>query len=319
MIAKRMVSITILSCLLVAFSFFAYSCYNMSTGNYMGGKDRIALLRIEGIITSGQGGMGMFGGISGAYSDTVVANLRKVVEDSTIKGLVIRVNSPGGSAAASEEIFNAITEVKAAGKPVVVSMADTAASGGYFVSAPADVIYADATTLTGSIGVIFQAVSLEGLFDKIGVDMRTLKAGELKDIGSPYRPMTEKERQILQGMLDETHEVFIEYVAKGRKMDVEAVRKLADGQVWTGRQAKELGMIDELGGLRDAILKAGQLANIPGEPVIDELGKKNLLDQFLGVETSSQDLLSADKLQLIAQFLYLQPMLLDRQVTQLYR
>jgi protease-4 len=258
-------------------------------------------------------------GISGAYSDSIVSTLRKVVEDSNIKALVIRVNSPGGSAAASEEIFNAIMEVKAAGKPVVVSMADTAASGGYFISAPADVIYANATTLTGSIGVIFQAISLEGLFDKFGIDMRTLKAGEHKDIGSPYRPMTDEEKALLQVMIDETHQVFIEYVAKGRKMEVEAVRKLANGDVWTGKQAKEIGMVDELGGLRDAILKAGQLAGISGEPVIEELGKTNLLDQLLGIETKAPDLLSADKLQLIAQFLYLQPMLLDKRVTQLYR
>jgi len=318
MIAKRMVSITILTCLLVALSFFIYSCYTMSTGSYTGGKDRVALLRIEGIITSGEGMGGMFG-ISGAYSDSIVSTLRKVVEDSNIKALVIRVNSPGGSAAASEEIFNAIMEVKAAGKPVVVSMADTAASGGYFISAPADVIYANATTLTGSIGVIFQAISLEGLFDKFGIDMRTLKAGEHKDIGSPYRPMTDEEKALLQVMIDETHQVFIEYVAKGRKMEVEAVRKLANGDVWTGKQAKEIGMVDELGGLRDAILKAGQLAGISGEPVIEELGKTNLLDQLLGIETKAPDLLSADKLQLIAQFLYLQPMLLDKRVTQLYR
>jgi protease-4 len=290
----------------------------MSTGTYLGGLDRVALLRIEGVITAGERQPGMFA-MAGAYSDTIVSSLRKAVEDDTIKALVIRVNSPGGSAAGSEEIFNAIVEVKGAGKPVVVSMADVAASGGYFVSAPADVIYANATTLTGSIGVIFQILSLEGLFDIVGLDMRVLKGGERKDIGSPYRPMTEEEKKILQGMIDETHEVFIEYVAEGRNMAFEDVQAMATGDIWTGKQAKELGMIDELGGLRDAILKAAELAGIEGEPVIEELGKVNLLDELLGIEASAQDLLAIDRLQWLANNLYLQPLLLDKRLTQLYR
>lgn len=318
MISKRIVSISIICILLIAVSFTMNSCFNVSSGDYYGGKDRVALLRIEGVIQSGEGAGGLFG-VTGAYSDSIVSSLREAIEDDSIKALVVRVNSPGGSAAASEEIFNALVEVKEAGKPVVVSMADVAASGGYFVSAPADYIYANATTLTGSIGVIMELPNLEGLFEIIGVDMRTMKAGKFKDIASPYREMKPEEEAMLQEMLDDTHEVFIAYVAKGRKnLEIEDVRTLATGQIWTGSQAQKVGLVDELGGLRDAILKAAELGGISGEPVIEELGKTNLLDEILGIEQQSYLPTQLDRFVVLSQFLYLQPLLADERFRRIY-
>lgn len=279
----------------------------------------MALLRIEGVITSGEAAGSLFGA-TGAHSDTIISILREAVEDDTIKALVVRVNSPGGSAAASEEIFNALMEVKDAGKPVVVSMADVAASGGYFVSAPADFIYANATTLTGSIGVIMQIPNFEGLFELLGVNMRTFKAGEFKDIGSAYRPMTDAERAMLEALLADTHEVFMDYVAQGRKnLEIEDVRLLATGQIWSGNQALEVGLIDGIGGLRGAILKAAELAGIEGEPVIEELGKTNILDEILGVEQTSVLPIPTDRFSFLARFMYLQPLLVDERFSQIYR
>ena len=319
MISNRIVSISILSVLLLAMSFTLYSCFNVSTGEYYGGKDRVALLRIEGVITSGEAA-GSFFGVTGAYSDSIVSALREAIEDDAIKALVVRVNSPGGSAAASEEIFNALVEVKEAGKPVVVSMADVAASGGYFVSAPADFIYANATTLTGSIGVIMEIPNFEGLFELIGVNMRTFKAGEFKDIGSAYRPMTDEEKAMLEALLADTHDVFIDYVALGRQnLDIEKVRTLATGQIWSGNQALEAGLIDDIGGLRDAILKAGELAGIEGEPVIEELGKTNILDEILGIEQTGVLPIPTDRFSFLARFMFLQPLLVDERFSQIYR
>lgn len=319
MISNRIVSISILSVLLLAMSFTLYSCFNVSSGEYYGGKDRVALLRIEGVITSGEAA-GSFFGATGAHSDSIISALREAIEDDSIKALVVRVNSPGGSAAASEEIFNALVEVKEAGKPIIVSMADVAASGGYFVSAPADFIYANATTLTGSIGVIMQIPNFEGLFELLGVNMRTLKAGEFKDIGSAYRPMTDEEREMLETMLADTHDVFIDYVARGRQnLDIEQVRTLATGQIWSGNQALEVGLIDGIGGLRDAILKAAELAGIEGEPVIEELGKTNILDEILGFEQASVLPIPTDRFSFLARFMYLQPLLVDERFSQIYR
>ncbi len=318
MIAKRMVSIVILCSLLLAMTFTLYSCYNVSTGSYTGGRDRIAVLRVEGVISSGQGAGSMFG-MTGAYADKIVSDLRKTVEDNGIKAVVVRINSPGGSAAGSEEVFNALMEVRDAGKPVIASMADVAASGGYFIASAADQIYADATTLTGSIGVIMEVPSFEGLFEKLGLGMNTLKAGALKDIGSPYREMTPQERKLLEGMLAESHEVFIESVAKGRGVPVEQIRPLATGMIYTGKGAKENGLIDEIGGMRDAILKAAELAGISGEPVIEELGKENILDQLLGIEQQSPLPMPMSGLELLSKYMFLQPLLTDERLYQVYR
>ncbi len=241
---------------------------------------RVALIYVEGtIVGDSNGASGFLSGVS-ASSIEISDRLLKAGEESGVKAVLLRVNSPGGSAAASQEIFQAIREVRKK-KPVVVSMGDLAASGGYYISSAADFIYANPATLTGSIGVIFDSLEVSALLEKIGVTPQTLKAGEYKDIGSLYRKMTESERKLLQEMLDDVHAQFINAVAEGRKMDIPKVRELATGIVMTGEQAKEKGLVDELGGLEDAKKKARELAKLPEDaPVVPYEKKPSIFDIF---------------------------------------
>jgi protease IV len=181
---------------------------------------------------------------------------------------VIRINSPGGVVGPSQELYDALRRLRQGGKPVVASMGAVAASGGYYVAVAADRIYANPGTLTGSIGVIMQMANLEQLMKKVGVDYVVVKAGALKDVGNPARPMTPEERRVLQALLDDVHAQFIGAVAEGRKLDRAQVMQFADGRIFSGTQAKALQMIDELGGLEDAVNGAAQLAGIPVPPKV---------------------------------------------------
>ncbi|MCL5045437.1 MAG: signal peptide peptidase SppA [Actinobacteria bacterium] len=232
----------------------------------------VALVRVEGVIIGGRGEVGLLGSTSG--SEAVIARLREVEKDPSLKALVLRVNSPGGSAAASQEIGEAVKRVKATGKPVVVSMGDAAASGGYWISAAADKIVANPATMTGSIGVIMETTNLVGLYGKVGVKREAIKSGPFKDIGSPSREMTPEEKAILQGMIDDIYEQFVRVVADGRKLDPGVVRQFADGRVFTGSQAVKIGLVDELGDLNQAVKLAGKLAGIKGEPRVREIERR---------------------------------------------
>ncbi|HLG18715.1 MAG TPA: signal peptide peptidase SppA [Bdellovibrionota bacterium] len=196
-----------------------------------------------------------------------VQDLKDYTKDDEIKAIVLRVDSPGGAVGASQEIHDAVVEATKK-KKVVVSMGDVAASGGYYVSAPAHKIVANPGTLTGSIGVIAHFFVVEDLLKKAFLRWEVIKSGSVKDLGSPLRSMTEKERKLLQEMTDDIHSQFIQAVAEGRKMPVEKVRELADGRVMSGRQAKEAGLVDEFGGLEKAIEIAAKLAQIKDEPEV---------------------------------------------------
>jgi protease-4 len=200
-----------------------------------GGFKKIGLVRIEGVISE-------------SYS--IVKQLRSFRFDNSIAGILIRVDSPGGSVAPSQEIYSEISKIE---KPVIVSMGNLAASGGYYVSSPARRIFADPGTLTGSIGVIFSLPLVEELSKKIGIEMRILTAGKYKDLTSIYREMSDGERKILQSLLDDTHDQFISDVAKARKMSKDSVSAIADGRIFTGRQAIEVGLVDTLGGFEEAL------------------------------------------------------------------
>ncbi|MBU4320953.1 MAG: signal peptide peptidase SppA, partial [Nitrospinae bacterium] len=192
------------------------------------------------------------------------------------------VDSPGGAVAPSQEIYE---EVKKATlkKKVIVSMGSVAASGGYYISAPADRIIANPGTLTGSIGVIMEIPNIEGLMNKIGVKTEVIKSGRYKDIASAFRKMGKEERLILQGVLDDVHEQFIKAVSDGRKIPFDEVKKIADGRIFTGRQAMEARLVDELGTLEDAIAAAGRLAGIKGEPeVVTKKEKFSITDILRG-------------------------------------
>ncbi len=215
----------------------------------------IGLVRIEGVISD---------------SREVSANLRFFEDDDRMKALVLRIDSPGGGVSASQEIYQEIVAIRESGIPVVVSMGAMAASGGYYVSCPGDTIVANPGSLTGSIGVIMSFMNLEVLFDKVGIDFEVVKSGEYKDIGSMNREMTQKERALLQTTIDDIHLQFMEVVAIERDLDMESVREMADGRIFSGRQALELGLVDVLGTLEDAQLLAARMGGIEGEPRVLE-------------------------------------------------
>ena len=215
------------------------------------------------------------GFISDATGDTVAEargkrpfldHLAKAREDSRVAAVVIRINSGGGTAAFSQEIHRAVQKVREAGKPVVVSMGDTATSGAYYVATAADRILANPGTITGSIGVYVSYLKAAGLAETYGVEYVTVKSGPHKDIGNPTEPLADEQRAMLQALVDDTLDQFVADVARARGLDVETVRRVADGRVLTGAQAKELGLIDDFGGLEDAIELAADLAGIDGKP-----------------------------------------------------
>ena len=215
------------------------------------GGDRIALVEVEGLI---------------ADSDRWVRELGHHGEDPSIRAVVVRIQSPGGVVGPTQEIHDAIQRLRDGGKPVVASMGSVAASGGYYLAAAATRIVANPGTLTGSIGVILQLAEVEGLLRKVGVRYEVVKAGRMKDVPSFARPMTPEERAVVQAVLDDMHDQFISAIAAGRRLPKDRVRALADGRVYSGRMAQQLGLVDALGGLEDAIRLAGELGGIPGKP-----------------------------------------------------
>jgi protease-4 len=215
---------------------------------------RVGLVRIEGLLSDAR----------------IIIEDIETMRASGVSALVLRIQSAGGGVVASQEIYKEIVDVKEEGTPVVVSMGAVAASGGYYIASPADSIIANPGTITGSIGVILSFANLEGLFDKVGLDFEVVKSGEYKDTGSWSRQMTPAERALLQGTVDDIHAQFVEVVAANRNMDRAAVEALADGRVFSGRQALEAGLVDGLGTLDDAIAVAGRMAGIEGKPRVQE-------------------------------------------------
>jgi len=199
-----------------------------------------------------------------------------------VKAIVLRIDSPGGGVVPSQEIYDAVKRVRNKNnKMVIASMGTVAASGGYYIAAATDRIIANPGTLTGSIGVIMELANLEGLLKKIGVESLVVKSGRYKDIGSPLRKMREDDRRILQSVMDDVHRQFIQAVAEGRSLDVAEVQPLADGRIFTGRQAREMKLVDELGDLEDAIRLAADLAGIEGEPKVVEPRKRFSIRELL--------------------------------------
>ena len=242
--------------------------YAASTGERAGsGKDAIAIVGGEGAIVTGRAGGGSpFGGGSSITSDDTAKAIYEAIEDTDVKAIVFRVSSPGGSPEASEQILAAVRAAKAAGKPVVVSMGDYAASGGYWISSEASWIVAQPSTLTGSIGVFGGKFVLSDALGRFGVDMRHLTVGgDYADAFSPSQPFTATQRAAFAAQIDRTYEEFITRVATGRRLEPARVREIARGRVWTGAQAHRIGLVDQLGGLEEAVAKAKALARIPAD------------------------------------------------------
>ncbi|SFL76821.1 signal peptide peptidase SppA [Pelosinus propionicus] len=262
--------------------------------------DKIAIIYVDGVIIGGRGQSSVL--MEQGGTDQIIKQIHQARDDGSVKAVVLRINSPGGSAAASQEVGEELKKLRAQGKVVVTSMGDVAASGGYWLAACTDKIYANPTTMTGSIGVYMPYANWEELYKKVGIYQEKIKSGPHKDILSPERQMTDEEREIIQVMVDDIYNQFVDVVAQGRKMDKEQVKKLADGRIYTGNQAKQLGLVDELGNMYDAIDGASQLAGIEGKPTIKEFGKTSpwnmlfgpsekistLLEQFLLQKASNQ-------------------------------
>jgi len=212
---------------------------------------RVALIEIRGIM---------------GYAEPVVRQLKHYSEDQSIPAIVLRIDTPGGSAVVAQEIYDQILKVRQEGKKVVASMGPLAASGGYYIACAADSIMANPATLTGSIGVQMQLPRAEELFKKIGLEFRVVKSGPHKDIGSPYRPMTEDEKRLLQEVIDDSYQQFVEVIMEGRSLSREEVQAVADGRIFTGRQALKLELVDLLGTYEDAISLAGRMGGIQGKP-----------------------------------------------------
>jgi len=221
----------------------------------------------------------------------IVEEIERFAKDDDIAAIVVRIESPGGVVAAAQEIYSELRKASLAGKPVVASMGGVAASGGYYVACAADSIVANAGTLTGSIGVIMRFANTEELFRKIGIGFEVIKTGEYKDLGSPTRPLTPAERKLVGDLLEDVYQQFLEVIATQRGIAIGEIRKFADGRLLTGRQAYQLGLVDRLGDLRDAIFLAGELAGIKGEPVIVRPRKRvlslwSLLEDLIGASSS---------------------------------
>ncbi len=215
--------------------------------------NKIAVLDVDGVIQD-TGDVGSFLQSPTYNHRLFMEKLDYVKKDDAIKGIILRVNSPGGGVVESAEIHDKLVEIQRdTKKPIYVSMGATAASGGYYISTPADKIFASKETMTGSLGVIKERVNYAGLADKYGVDFVTIKSGPYKDIMSPTREMTDEERNILQTMINNSYEGFVKVISDGRKIPIDQVKKLADGRIYDGRQAKELNLIDDFGYLDDCI------------------------------------------------------------------
>jgi protease-4 len=235
--------------------------------------DKVGIVKIEGVIID---------------SIDINRQIKEFADRDDIKAVIIRINSPGGSVAPSQEIYSEVKRL-AKEKDVVASMSSVAASGGYYIALGADEIVANPGTITGSIGVIVQFMNFEGLLSKIGITGNVIKSGEFKDTGSPLREMNETERKVLQALVNDVQSQFVDAVVEGRNLKPEVVRKLADGRIFSGAQAHAYGLVDKVGGLHEAVELAAKLSGIEGEPAIVYSKKKvdGLLQYFTGEESGS--------------------------------
>lgn len=232
--------------------FFGFSMVMLSSVGGIDSGPQVGVVEVIGPITD---------------SKKAVKDIRRFVKDDNIKALVIRVDSPGGSVGPSQEIYDAVKKAKAI-KPLVVSMGSTAASGGYYIACGADTVYANPGTITGSIGVITQVITVDKLVEKADIEVHTVATGKFKDSGSPFKEFSVDDEVYFRSMIDDIYDQFVEDVAACRKIDEAKVRELADGRVYTGRQAKKNKLVDELGSMQDAVDFVAKKAKLDGEPTL---------------------------------------------------
>ncbi|RKU13301.1 signal peptide peptidase SppA [Candidatus Poribacteria bacterium] len=268
---KKKRVLIIISVIVVLF-FLSVIVRTMMVGTSSIGQ-KVAVLDITGIISK---------------SDAPIKLIHAYRDDASVKALVLRINTPGGSVAPVQEIHRELTKLK---KPIVASMGGTAASGGYYIACAADTIVANPGTLTGSIGVIMQFTKMKGLYEKIGLEQQVIKSGQFKDAGSIFRDLTEEEKSVLQGTVDDVYNQFVDAIIESREKHLtrDEIVKLADGRIFSGKQAQTHKLVDKLGNLQDAIKIAGELGNIEGTPkIVRKQRKSSLLEQLLGIKHNSQ-------------------------------
>lgn len=242
--------------------------YDRNGFYYTGHGDKIAVVEINDVIIT---------------SESTVEEIKKFREDKSIKAIILRLNTPGGGVAASQEIYEEVRKTRESGKIVVVSMGSIAASGGYYIAVGSNLIVANPGTLTGSIGVIAQFMSIKDLAEKLGIKENVIKSGELKDSGNPFRSMNEKDSAYFQDVVNNSFGQFLDVVAKERKMNRDSLLQYANGRVFTGLQAKQIGLIDSLGTFEDAVRITGKMAGIEGEPrLVREKKKFSFFEKMLG-------------------------------------
>jgi protease-4 len=238
------------------------------------GADRVVVIEVAGAI--GAGDAGLFA--AGLTQEQLLSQIRTAAEDERVKAVVLRVDSPGGGVVASSELYAELKKLREAGKRLVISMGTTAASGGYYISMAGEKIYANPDTLTGSLGVIVTLLNYEETFDQVGLREYVYKSGALKDIGSPLREPTPEEVQVFQALVDEAYQGFVDVIVEGRQLPRDEVLRLADGRVYTGRQALRLKLVDALGNQEEAIAGAQELAGLENATVVRYRSASSLRD-----------------------------------------
>jgi len=275
-IVKKHPLITFFTFVLILFCFFLFYLFRFVSSEgplSLALGEKIAIIEVEGVIVE---------------STDIVDQIIKARKNDNIVGVVIRINSPGGGVAPTQEIYSEILKLRKE-KKVIASLSSLAASGGYYIASATEKIVSNPGTLTGSIGVIMDFSNVEGLFEKIGLKNFVVKSGKFKDIGSPVREMTSEEKEILQHVIENVHKQFIAAIVTGRGMTESDVYKVADGRIFSGEQAFNLGLVDELGTLQDSIKILAALAGIKGEPkVVYSEKKKALIDYILGGKSTSR-------------------------------
>ncbi len=247
---------------LLFFGFMALAFLGESGDSLSFDGQKIALIEVHGVLSN---------------PTDFIRQIKRYSKDNSIPVIVLDIDSPGGGVAASQEMYEEINRAKGKGKKIVASMRSVAASGGYYIACAADTIVANPGTITGSIGVIFEFPVVEGLLKKVGVRFEVVKSGALKDVGSMWRDMSPEERKMVQDLINDTYDQFVDVIVKERGMQRKEVLKLADGRVFTGRIAKDLKLIDELGNLEDALQIANEMGGMSGEPrVIKERYKRRV-------------------------------------------
>ncbi len=279
---RQYIAVITILLLIIGASFAAI--YYGAGGELYAKADRVAVIYVQGTLLSGS----VPGGFGYVTSEEISDYIQDAVEDDSIQAIVLRVNSPGGSPAAAEEIVTEIKKAQDEGVPIVVSMGDVAASAAYYISAPTDMIYANPSTMTGSIGVIWMFQNMSRYYEEEGVEFHVAKSGEFKDMGGSWRGLSDDEKKYADTVIVEVYNSFVDEVATGRNMSRSDVKDLADGRIYTGAKAKSLGLVDDFGNMYDAIDKAGELGGIDGTPTVIYMNRPTLSRLLFGSGTDSQ-------------------------------